>query len=205
MGFFLRAKRRYDKTLASLLEKHEEYADVTEIVDKMSEHYATMEGSFLDDETREKYNDQAQQNRENCDFNMVVAGGKTKSKSIIKKKHLSKMYRRIVEKTHPDKLERLEMSDGEKQDREYVFKDVVPAYKKLNIPVFFECANEVSVMPQHVGHYDFFSGALVIEIEILEEKIKILKETVAWSLYECQGDPACERALVQRTVNSIYK
>ena len=205
MGFFLRAKRRYDKILTSLLEKYEEHVDAIEIVNKMSERYMAIEGDFLDDETREKHGEKAQQGRNDSDFNMVVSKGKTKRKSIIKKKHLSKMYRRIVEKTHPDKLERLEMSDGEKQDREWVFKDVVPAYRKLNIPVFFECANEVSVAPQHVGHYDFFSGALVIEVEILEEKIKILKETVAWSLYECQGDPACERALVQRTVNSIYK
>ena len=167
MGFFLRAKRRYDKALGSLLEKHEEHADVVEIVDKMSEHYATMEGDFLDDETREKYSEQAQQSRDNSSFNMVVNKGRTKNKSIIKKKHLSKMYRRIVEKTHPDKLERLDISEGEKQDREYIFKDVVPAYKKLDIPVFFECASEVNISPQQVGHYDFFSKAFSIEVKIL--------------------------------------
>ena len=197
MGFFLRAKRRYDKALSSLLERHEEHADVVEIVDKMSEHYATMEGDFLDDETREKYSEQAQQSRDNSSFNVVVNKGRTKSKSIIKKKHLSKMYRRIVEKTHPDKFERL--------DREYIFKDVVLAYKKLDIPVFFECASEVNVSPQQVGHYDFFSKAFSIEVKILEEKIKTLKGTVAWSLYECEGDPECERRLVERTVRSIYK
>ena len=205
MGYYMRTRSAYNKSLKSLLEKNEEYVSVTEIIERMSIEYGNLEKDFVDEETKEKYSAQAQNKRNQCDFNAVVNKGKTKQKSMIKKKHLSKMYRRIVERTHPDKLEQLEISEAEKIDREYIFKDVVPAYKKLDIPAFFECANEVRITPQLLGHYDFFSKALKIEVQILEEKIRILKETVAWSLYKCEGDPECERKLVERTVRSIYK
>ena len=205
MGYYIRAINAYNKSLESLLEKNEEYLSVTEIIDRMSAAYADMEKEFIDDETKEKHAIQAQNKRDQSDFNSVIKKGKTKRKSIIKKKHLSKMYRRIVERTHPDKLEQLDLSEAEKIDREYIFKDVVPAYKKLDIPAFFECANEIRVSPQLVGHYDFFSKALKVEVQILEEKIAILKNTIAWTFYECEGDPECERKVVERTVKSIYK
>ena len=205
MGYYIRARNAYNKSLQSLLETNEEYLSVTEIIDRMSVEYANMEKDFVDEETKEKYSAQAQNKRSQSSFNTVVNKGKTKKKSIIKKKHLSRMYRRIVERTHPDKLEQLDISESEKIDREYIFKDVVPAYKKLDIPAFFECANEIRISPQQVGHYDFFSKALKVEVLILEEKIDILKQTVAWSFYKCEGDPECERKLVERTVRSIYK
>ena len=205
MGYYIRARSTYNKSLKALLEMNEEYLSVTEIIDRMSETYADMERELIDDETREEHAIQAQNKRDQSDFNSIIKKGKTKRKSIIKKKHLSKMYRRIVERTHPDKLEQLDISEAEKINREYIFKDVIPAYKKLDIPAFFECANEIGVSPQLVGHYDFFSKALNIEVQILEEKMVILKNTVAWSLYQCEGDPQCERRVVERTVRSIYK
>ena len=201
----MRIRSAYNKSLKSLLEKNEEYVSVTKIIERMTIEYGNLEKDFLDEEVKQKYSVQAQNKRDQSDFTAVVKKGKTKQKSMIKKKHLTKMYKRIVEKTHPDKLEQLDISEAEKIDRECIFKDVVPAYKKLDIPAFFECANEIRVPPQHLGHYEFFSKALKIEIQILEEKIDILKETVAWSLYKCEGDPECERELVKKTIRSIYR
>ena len=201
----MRTKRRYDKVVSDLLEKHEELLNAEEIVDRMFVEYNTLESQYIDEETKEQLRHKAELARESSQYNSVVKNNKSKKKSVIRKKHLTKMYRRIVSHTHPDKMEQLGVPEVERYNRESIFKDVVPAYKKLNVPLFFECANETSILPNSIGQMGFFSDALEIEIRILGEKIDALKQTVAWSLYECGDDVQCRERLVKQTAESIYK
>ncbi len=204
MGYFMRTKRRYDKALADLIAKHDEFSDTNEIVEQMLIDYREVEARHLTDQAKDQFGHKVQQMVESSDYNSIVKGDKSKKKSSIKKKHLAKMYKQIVSQTHPDKMEQLGVDFLERPDREQIFREVVPAYKKLNIPVFFDCANEIRVTPGNIGHMAFFADALPVETKILEEKIDALKQTLAWRFYECQGDIDCQEELVKRAVKSMY-
>lgn len=204
MGYYIRIKRRYDKSLADLLEKHDEFMNVNDIFKRMSAEYNTIEKQYVDEEVKENHH-KSKLAREASDYNSIMNKGKGKHRSAVKKKHLSKMYRRIVEQTHPDKLEQLGLTEDERFNRENIFKELVPAYKKLNVPIFFDCASEVGIIPQSVNQMEFFSTAFETEMQILEEKITTLKGTVAWSLHNCGDDVQCRERIVKQTTESIYK
>ncbi len=105
-------------------------------------------------------------------------------------KDIKKLYRKIVELTHPDKAE----------DQEDIFREATRAYKEENLAMLLEIASELRIKIDELSDQ---SMKLVQEnIQDLETKVEELKQSTAWAWHNCKSPE--EKDMLARMILS-YK
>jgi hypothetical protein len=105
-------------------------------------------------------------------------------------KDIKKLYRKIVELTHPDKAE----------DQEDIFREATRAYKEENLAMLLEIASELRIK---ISELSDESMELVEEnIQDLQIKVDELKQSTAWVWYNCKSSE--EKDMLARMILS-YK
>jgi hypothetical protein len=105
-------------------------------------------------------------------------------------KDIKKLYRKIVELTHPDKAE----------DQEDIFREATRAYKEENLAMLLEIASELRIKIDELSDQ---SMKLVQEnIQDLETKVEELKQSTAWAWHNCKSSE--EKDMLARMILS-YK
>jgi hypothetical protein len=90
-------------------------------------------------------------------------------------KDLKKLYRKIIEITHPDKAE----------DKEDIFREATKFYKEENLAKLLEIAFELRIK---INELSDESLEMVQEnIEDLEIKVGSLKKSTAWAWHNCDS------------------
>jgi hypothetical protein len=105
------------------------------------------------------------------------------SNKILKEKELTKLYYRIAEKTHPDKLINKDIPNKEKEKLESLYKDAGKASSENNYDVLVDIADKL-------GFDDIINSEFFLEksIDKVNTKIKHLKTTYAWAWYHVENN-----------------
>ena len=105
-------------------------------------------------------------------------------------KDIKKLYRKIVELTHPDKAE----------GQEEIFRVATMAYKKEDLAKLLEIASDLRI---RISELSDDSLKLVQDnIKDLENKVEELKQSTGWAWYNCRSDE--EKDMLARMILS-YK
>lgn len=105
-------------------------------------------------------------------------------------KDIKKLYRKIVELTHPDKAE----------DQEDIFRKATSAYKEENLAILLEIASELRIKINELS--DESMEIVQGNIQVLEIKVEELKQSTAWVWHNCKSDK--EKDMLARMILS-YK
>jgi hypothetical protein len=107
-------------------------------------------------------------------------------KAIVKNKDLKKIYRRIAEKTHPDKVGNSDFAD--------VFSSAAKAYEENNLGHLLEIAGTLNIelVELHPESYALIEN----NIKTISSKINSKKNTAAWSWNKAENDEDKEKLMV---------
>lgn len=105
-------------------------------------------------------------------------------------KDIKKLYRKIVELTHPDKAE----------DQEDIFREATRAYKEENLAMLLEIASELRIKIDELS--DQSMKLVQKNIQDLETKVEELKQSTAWAWHNCKSSE--EKDMLARMILS-YK
>ena len=105
-------------------------------------------------------------------------------------KDIKRLYRKIVELTHPDKAE----------DQEDIFRKATRAYKEENLAILLEIASELRIKINELS--DESMEIVQGNVQVLEIKVEELKQSTAWAWHNCKSDK--EKDMLARMILS-YK
>jgi len=108
---------------------------------------------------------------------------------IEQKKELKKVYRRIVTKTHPDKLYKLPNNTIKKKLVKQ-YKDAVNKYRDNDMVGLFDLADELDIKLPEID--ESYIIRMEVEIKSLKDKIERYKQSNAWLWYHAPGEKAEE-------------
>ena len=100
---------------------------------------------------------------------------------------VKKVYRKIVSKTHPDKLEQLPNNTIKKKLIKH-YKKAVEHYNNNNVVGLFDLADELDIKLPEID--ESYIEKMSTEVESLKNKIKRYKDSNAWIWYHSTGDMA---------------
>lgn len=96
----------------------------------------------------------------------------------IPKENVNLIFRKIAQKTHPDKLINKDISDLERDELVELYKEAQKSVENKDWVGVIEMANDLGIDVSNVKNDD--SEYLVESVKVLEEKINELKNTYAW-------------------------
>ena len=107
-------------------------------------------------------------------------------KQSTKNKDVKKLYRKIAEKTHPDKTGSNHYSD--------LFSEAAEAYNENNIATLLEIAGRLNIELSDLSS----ESVLLLEnnIKLLAYKIHQKKQTAAWSWHQAKNDEEREKIIL---------
>ena len=113
-----------------------------------------------------------------------------RSKNVDSPAWVKKLYKKIAVETHPDKLEKMEISEIERLRREDIFKKAAECLQQGDFDTILNFAYDLDIEVD----IETEDEARVIKSSIikLKQKINEMKELVAWNWGELAGDK-CER------------
>ena len=114
-----------------------------------------------------------------------------------KEKELSKLYYRIVNKTHPDKLVNKDISEDKKNELEALYKKASDASEKSNYDDLVEIAIKLGLDDVYESEY-----YLQKSIDKINDKIKHLKTTYAWVWFHASEEA---KVNIKDKIISSYK
>ena len=125
------------------------------------------------------YPDEVSDNMEEVSANIEV-------QKSIKNKDVKKLYRKIAEKTHPDKTGN--------NDRAEMFSNATKAYEQNNVGTLLNLAGALnielnSLSPETVK-------LLENNIVLLSQEINTLKNTAAWAFHSADSDEQKEKVIL---------
>ena len=100
---------------------------------------------------------------------------------------VKKVYRKIVSKTHPDKLEQLPNNTIKKKLIKH-YKRAVEHYNNNNVVGLFDLADELDIKLPEID--ESYIEKMSMEINSLKSKIQRYKDSNAWIWYHSTGDMA---------------
>ena len=100
---------------------------------------------------------------------------------------VKKVYRKIVSKTHPDKLEQLPNNTIKKKLIKH-YKKAVEHYNNNNVVGLFDLADELDIKLPEID--ESYIEKMSTEVESLKNKIKRYKDSNAWIWYHSTGEMA---------------
>ena len=100
---------------------------------------------------------------------------------------VKKVYRKIVSKTHPDKLEQLPNNTIKKKLIKQ-YKEAVVHYNNNNMVGLFDLADELDIKLPEID--ESYIKRMETETESLKNKIKRYKDSNAWIWYHSTGEIA---------------
>jgi|7_EtaG_2_1085326.scaffolds.fasta_scaffold21055_3 hypothetical protein len=107
-----------------------------------------------------------------------------------KSKDLKKIYRKIAERTHPDKI-----GDNSKSE---LFSKAAGAYSKNDLGSLLEIAGSLNIEIVELSRESIL--LLKNNIKILSRKIHNMKQTTAWAWYNSSSDEG-KRVIIQNILN----
>jgi hypothetical protein len=127
----------------------------------------------------QEYPDEVSENIEEVSENIEV-------QKSIKNKDVKKLYRKIAEKTHPDKTGN--------NDRAEMFSNATKAYEQNNVGTLLNLAGALnieltSLSPETVK-------LLENNIVLLSQEINTLKNTAAWAFHSADSDEQKEKVIL---------
>ena len=127
----------------------------------------------------QEYPDEVSENIEEVSENIEV-------QKSIKSKDVKKLYRKIAEKTHPDKTGN--------NDRAEMFSNATKAYEQNNVGTLLNLAGALnieltSLSPETVK-------LLENNIVLLSQEINTLKNTAAWAFHSADSDEQKEKVIL---------
>jgi len=205
---FAEAKVEFNKEVSRLLEKlsPEEQARLKEIVErKISEEIAARMGSTTKNEETE--DEVPEITESNCMDLIVTDGnsedGEAETKVDLEKSkliELKRLFRKIAELTHPDKLAAMGFSEQEATRLEKIFKRALQAYNDDNWYVIYSTALELQI-PLDVESEDYIDW-IDEDIRKTLSNISRIGSTVAWMWYV--GDEASKTYALKSYFEQIY-
>ena len=100
---------------------------------------------------------------------------------------VKKVYRKIVSKTHPDKLEQLPNNTIKKKLIKH-YKKAVEHYNNNNVVGLFDLADELDIKLPEID--ESYIEKMSTEVMSLKNKIKRYKDSNAWIWYHSTGEMA---------------
>ena len=100
---------------------------------------------------------------------------------------VKKVYRKIVSKTHPDKLEQLPNNTIKKKLIKH-YKKAVEHYNNNNVVGLFDLADELDIKLPEID--ESYIEKMSTEVISLKSKIKRYKDSNAWIWYHSTGEMA---------------
>ena len=100
---------------------------------------------------------------------------------------VKKVYRKIVSKTHPDKLEQLPNNTIKKKLIKH-YKKAVEHYNNNNVVGLFDLADELDIKLPEID--ESYIEKMSMEINSLKSKIQRYKDSNAWIWYHSTGEMA---------------
>jgi hypothetical protein len=107
-----------------------------------------------------------------------------------KNKDLKKLYRKIAEKTHPDKTDDADMSE--------VFKMAASAYSDGDLAMILEIAGNLNIELLELSKESII--LLENNIEKISKEINIMKNTIGWNWTQTTNDEE-RRFLINQIIN----
>jgi hypothetical protein len=205
---FAEAKVEFNEEVTRLLKKlpPEEQARLQAIVDrKISEEIAQRMGAQAEEE--EEAEEDPKVTESNC-MDLVTTDIEPESKEGEEKVDLEKsklielkrLFRKIAELTHPDKVAASGFSDQESTRLEKVFKRALEAYNDDNWYVVYSIALELQI-PLDVESEDYIVW-IDEDIRKTLSNISRIGNTVAWMWYV--GDEASKAYAIKNYFEQIY-
>ena len=111
---------------------------------------------------------------------------------------VKKVYRKIVSKTHPDKLEQLPNNTIKKKLIKH-YKKAVEHYNNNNMVGLFDLADELDIKLPEID--ESYIERMETETESLRKKIKRYKDSNAWIWYHSTGEMA--QKILKQIVSNI--
>jgi len=112
-----------------------------------------------------------------------------------------KMYKKIAIETHPDKLEKMNISDKEKSRREEIFKEASMSLKNENYDVLLRLASDLRV------DFDIEDEDLLKivnnSIKRMNNNIEEIQDKASWAWGELEGDTEKRSTLVFNVWNQL--
>ena len=147
-------------------------------------------GEYIKENYSEQYEEFAKPNKPTSEPIIEEENNDNDSQPKCQNKDIKKLYRKIVELTHPDKA----------KDQEDIFRDATRAYKEENLAMLLEIASDLRIK---INELSDESIELVQEnIQDLETKVEELKQSTAWAWYNCKSSE--EKDVLARMILS-YK
>lgn len=114
-----------------------------------------------------------------------------------KEKELIKLYHRIANKTHPDKLINKDITSKEKTNLETLYKEATVASAEHNYDDLVDIANKL-------GFDDVLESEhyLTKSINKLNHKLEFLKSTYAWVWYHSKDEV---KPMLRKKILNLYK
>ena len=205
---FAEAKVEFNEEVARLLEKlpPEEQARLKEIVEKkISEEIAQRMGAT---EKNDETEDEASKITESNCMDLITTDtepddtGPEAKVDLEKSKliELKRLFRKIAELTHPDKLAASGFSEQEAARLEKVFKRALQAYNDDNWYVVYSIAMELQI-PLDIESEDYIDW-IDEDIRKTLSNISRIGSTVAWMWYV--GDEASKAYALKSYFEQIY-
>ena len=110
------------------------------------------------------------------------------SQTKCQNKDIKKLYRKIVELTHPDKAE----------GQEEIFRVATKAYKEEDLAKLLEIASDLRIKIEELS--DESLKLVRDNIQNLENKVEELRQSTAWVWYNCGSDE--EKDMIARMILS---
>ena len=114
---------------------------------------------------------------------------KSEIKDKKEQKEVKKVYRKIVSKTHPDKLIPLPNNTIKKKLIKQ-YKEAVNKYRDNDMVGLFDIADELDIKLPEID--ESFIIKMENEIKSLKDRIKRYKDSNAWVWYHATGEKAEE-------------
>ena len=112
-------------------------------------------------------------------------GNEQEKESRVKNKDLKKLYRKIAEKTHPDKVGNDEKSD--------LFSEAATAYSENDLATLLKIASSLNI-----EILDLSAESIILleeNIENLKNRIDNKKKTTAWAWHNCKSNEEKNRVI----------
>jgi|TARA_R110000824_G_scaffold29369_1_gene97815 hypothetical protein len=204
---FAEAKIDFNEEVSQLLKKlpPEEQARLREIVEKkISAEIAQRMGSSEKDEVPEEDPEITASNCMDLITTDTVADAEDKDTKVDLEKskliELKRLFRKIAELTHPDKVAASGFSDQEASRLEKVFKRALQAYNDDNWYVVYSIALELQI-PLDVESGDYIDW-IDEDIRKTLSNISRIGSTVAWIWYV--GDESAKNYALKSYFEQIY-
>ena len=155
--------------------------EVKETEDKFRECINNFEKAF-----REKMGDDFEDPNKNKSVKLNQ-NKKEEIKNDQQSTEVKKVYRKIVSKTHPDKLEQLPNNTIKKKLVKH-YKKAVEHYNNNNMVGLFDLADELDIKLPEID--ESYIERMETETKSLRDKIKRYKDSNAWIWYHSTGEMA---------------